>query len=136
MLVRDGQILLLRRFQTGYEDGKYCLVAGHMDGHETARMAAIREAREEAGVTIAADDLRFLHVMHRSCPDEGRGYQERVAYFFMADQWQGEVKNMEPDKCDEFRWCASQSLPADLIDYVRQGIEAGAKGVTYSEHGW
>ena len=40
---RDGKILLLRRFETGYSDGFYALPAGHIDKGETPLDAALRE---------------------------------------------------------------------------------------------
>src|SRR3989338_3830927 len=55
VLVRDKKVLLSRRFQTGYEDGNYSMIAGHADGNETMREALAREAKEEAEITKESD---------------------------------------------------------------------------------
>jgi len=68
--LEDDQILLLRRFNTGYEDGKYSIVAGHLEAGETVTQAAAREAQEEAGVLIRPEDVQVVHVMNRKPNDE------------------------------------------------------------------
>ena len=75
---RDHQILLLRRFNTGYRDGEYSVPAGHLDGGETVVAAAMREAEEEIGVRIEADDILFSSVMHRHEGDERVDFFVRV----------------------------------------------------------
>jgi 8-oxo-dGTP diphosphatase len=130
ILLRGSEILLLRRSGTDYEDGKLSVVAGHMDGGETAREAICREAREEVGIEIRPDDLTFAQIVHRA--DRG----ERVSFFFAARHWRGEVRNMEPHKASELRWCPLDDLPGDMVPYVRQAIERWRRGEFYGESGW
>lgn len=136
--LKDDKILLQRRFNTGYQDGKYSMVAGHVDAGETFTEAIIREAKEEAGIVLNPEDLKVFHVMHRkSGLSETSQNDERVDIFFIADSWKGEISNKEPHKCDDLSWFDINKLPDNIIPYVRQAVEEGLQQkVFYSEHGW
>jgi len=127
---RGDQILLLRRYQTGYMDGHYSLPAGHLDGEETVRMAGVREAREEIGVGINPADMVFAGVFHRHEGDE------RVDFFVQVRSWSGEPVNTEPEKCDELRWADLSALPENTVPYVRRAIENFQGGIPFEEFGW
>jgi 8-oxo-dGTP diphosphatase len=128
--VRGDEVLLLRRFNTGYEDGKYSVVAGHVDAGETVTQTAIREAREEVGVEIRPQDLSVVGVMHRKSDDE------RVDFFLVTTTWSGELVNRERDKCDELRWVRIAMLPPNVIPYVRRALGNYQQGVWFDEFGW
>jgi 8-oxo-dGTP diphosphatase len=128
--LRAKEILLIRRYQTGYMDGHYSVPAGHLDGKEPLRLAAVREAREEVGVELDPADIRFAGVFHRSEGDE------RVDFFVHVLRWKGEPVNAEPGKCDEIRWTDVDGLPENTIPYIRRAIENFQAGVMFEEFGW
>ncbi len=131
LFINEGKILLARRYNTGYEDGNYSVVAGHLNGHETLRQAAVREAQEEAGLSLKIEDLSVVHVMHRN-----KGDEEKIDFFVKVKQWEGEPVNTEPDKCDEIAWFSLENLPSNMVPYVRHAIECIQKGELYSEFGF
>jgi len=133
VLRKDDQILLQRRANTGWHDGEYTVVSGHINGRESFTTALCREAKEEAGITIDASDVRCVHIMNRHDPID---YREYVDMYFEVSKWQGTVINAEPDKCDDLRWFAIDALPENMVTAAREALHLYSKGVTYSEFGW
>lgn len=129
--VKDGKVLLLRRANTGFQDGNYSVVAGHIDGQEKVTTATTREAKEEAGVSLKPEDLKVVHVMHRLSEGE-----ERIDFFLEVHSWEGEVSNCEPDKCDDLSWFELSELPSNMVPYVRSAIENWQSQIYFSEFGW
>jgi 8-oxo-dGTP diphosphatase len=129
-LLRPGQTLLARRYNTGFEDGSYSVIAGHLDGAEPVTHAMVREASEEAGITIREEDLRLVHVMHRRSDDEW------IDLFFTTASWEGEPAIKEADKCDDLRWFPLSDLPENMVPYVRSALERVQEGAAFSQFGW
>ena len=129
-LIQDGKILLSRRANTGFQDGLYSVPAGHLEPGESARMALIREAKEEIDIDISNSVLTLVHVMdYNSDP-------QRVGYFFVSEAWSGEVTNLEPDECDDLQWFSLEALPENMSPFIGQAIEHYKNKVAYSEFGW
>ncbi|HTI15742.1 MAG TPA: NUDIX domain-containing protein [Dictyobacter sp.] len=129
-LFRGDQILLSRRFQTGYEDGNYSVIAGHLEGNEEVTIAMQREAHEEAGIHIKPEQMEVIGVMHRKTDEE------RIDFFLAASQWNGEIYNAEPQKCDELAWFSLNNLPVNMIPYVRQALDNYQHGHWFTSFGW
>lgn len=104
--------LFSRRSNTGYKDGEFSFVAGHLEQGESVEECAIREAREEAGVTIDPKDLTLVHVLRRDAE------KNRISFFFICRNWQGEIINLETDKCSELTWFTYNNIPAQTVDYI------------------
>jgi len=131
ILIRQGdRVLLLRRFNTGYEDGTYSLVAGHLDGDEEIVQAAIRETHEEAGITVAPSAMTVAAVMHR------RSNDERIDFFLETWDWMGTIENREPDKCDDLAWFPIDNLPPNTVPYIRHAIACITRGEWFQTFGW
>jgi NAD+ diphosphatase len=100
VLIRKGPRALLAhnaRFRPGF----FGLIAGFVEAGETLEEAAIREAREEAGIEIA--NLRYVKSQPWPFPDS-------LMLAFTADWVSGEAR---PDGVEigELRWCLPTELP-------------------------
>ncbi|WP_346876754.1 MULTISPECIES: NUDIX hydrolase [unclassified Clostridium] len=125
------QILLHRRKNTGYQDGKWDIAAsGHVDEGETAKMAVVRECAEELGIDVKIKDLSFVHLSHRVSNNGGRTYYD---IYFVVNKYHGIPKVIEPDKCSELRWFKIDDLPNEIIDIRKIVLDNYKNDIQYSE---
>lgn len=132
MLKKGDKALFVLRQNTGFQDGNYGFVAGHVEHGESYKEGIIREAEEEVGLILNASNLRHVHTMHRYQTPENI----RVDVFFETERWTGEVVNKEPSKHAEVTWLELASLPDNVQDFTAFAIKQILQGQTYSEFGW
>ena len=132
----DGKtkVLLQRRQNTGFMDGKWDLsCSGHVEHGESMSQAAVREAKEELGVTIAPDKVKFFTFVHKRDEECDLTYCNP---YFVCQEFSGEPRICEPQKCSEIKWFDLDNLPDDLINDRKQAVKAYFDGIHYIEYGW
>ena len=106
VLKRNNKVLLMRRFNTGWNDGKYALMGGHVEDGESCEDTVIRELKEEMNLDI--EIISYL--------GELEAYNQ-VEYYYHAKIVGGELKfggeelerNSE-DNYYEIRWISLDEI--------------------------
>ncbi len=131
-LEKDGKFLVVRRCNTGYQDGCYQVPAGHIEAGELPKEALIREAKEEIGIEVSLNDVELVHISYRPKHDDT---DNRVDFFFRVTCWKGDVTNMEPHKCDDMKWVTLDELPENMTAHVRDAFISMRDGIFFKELG-
>jgi len=127
-LMRDGEVLLQQRQNTGYMDGHWSFsAAGHVERDESVTAAAAREAYEELGVRVREADLEPVCTIHRRQNQRDSG--QRVDFFFTTTRWEGEPRVMETERSGGIVWASLSALPEPLVpvDSVALKMLAGGE---------
>lgn len=132
VLLMDGdKVLLQKRDGTGWADGMWDFSAsGHVEEGEPMSEAAIRETKEEIGITVKS--LEFLGLVH-SLGDDGT---PRYLGVFKVTDYEGKPKICEPDKCSELKWFDIHDLPTNIIESRRLALDNLSDKKFYLEYGW
>lgn len=131
LLIQDNEILLMKRKNTGYEDGKYGSIGGHLEKDEDFKDSLIRETKEEINIDLKKEDLTFVCMIH------GKDLTDNyVSIFFSCDKYSGDIKNNEIDKCSELKWFKLDSLPPNIIQIEKNAIESFQNNNYLIEYGW
>jgi 8-oxo-dGTP diphosphatase len=136
LLIQNNQILLLRRYRTGIEDGMYVVPMGGHDGKIPVTDTLIREAEEEAGIRLKPEDVTFCHVMHRLQHMLNELSFEQIDLYFKAESYEGIIENRESDKCDDLQFYPLDALPDTMSPCVLQAIQCTQNKQFFSTFGW
>ena len=109
IVIKDGKILLGKR-KNVYGEGTWFFPGGHLEFNESWGDCASRETLEETGITIK--NIRFGTTTNDIFQPEGKHY---ISIFMLSDYDSGEVKVMEPEKCERWDWFEWNKLPQPLF---------------------
>lgn len=123
-MLRDEKILLLKRRKPP-EAGHWNIPGGKVDHMESASVAAARETEEETGLSI--DGVEFLCHSEKIIPEDR---QHWISLMYLATDFHGEARMVEPDKFFEIGWFGADQLPEPLSRFAADAIEAlNARGL-------
>ena len=107
----EGKVLLGKRGAgCRNEHGLWDFPGGGVDFNEKCEVAVRREVREEFGIRIKV--LELLHVVDHILREEG---QHWVCVTYVARYISGDVKILEPKKCEEFRWFDLNEIDPEIL---------------------
>lgn len=128
LLLRGRDLLLLRRARTGYLDGYYALPGGHLQRGEGIIECAIRELREETGISVAGGQLKPSAVLPYLSGD-----QQGIDFIMQCRSFTGEPHLAEPDHFDEIGWWDVATLPERAVPYIGPALALIARGDWFFE---
>lgn len=131
ILIKENKILLIKRKNTGYMDGMYAFVAGHVEKGESLKQAMIREASEEAGIVLQEKDLEFVCAIR-----DGKRNDEYINCYFKSDKYNGDLRIAEEDKCEEIIWTSLDKIPQNIIPNDLRAIDNMKNKVYLDEYNW
>jgi 8-oxo-dGTP pyrophosphatase MutT (NUDIX family) len=111
VVLRDGQVAVIVPVKRGAGGARVLgLPKGHPDGEETAAQAAIREVREETGLT--AELIEPLGEVNYQYERKGRAIQKTVA-FFLFRFVSGSLEDHDHE-IEEARWMSLQEAAVQV----------------------
>ena len=125
-----NEILMMKRCNTGYMDGMYGFISGHVEEGESLKQAIARETLEEAGIKIKEEDIETICMIRRSDNDN------YINFFLKCNKFEGTPTIMEKDKCDDLRWIDINNIPENTITAEKRAIYNYKNGIAFDEYGF
>ena len=122
----NKHILLMKRKNTGSDDGMYELPGGHLEANEDLYEAMIREVKEEILIDLKKEDIKLIYLLHHYTG-------ERLNFIFSSSIKNLEPKIGEPNKCEELIWVNINKLPNQTTKKVKLIIKDIINKISYNK---
>ena len=123
MVIKDDKVLLGKR-KGAHGAGDHAFPGGKLELGESFADCAKRETREETGIEIK--NIRFLRLLNF------RFYGKHFVDVGLLVDWaSGDLKVMEPEKCEDWAWYSLDNLPEPMFKGCASAIEAYKTGKNY-----
>lgn len=113
----DGKVYILfqKRSKQVHNGGKYDTSAGgHVDKGETFVEAALREAKEEIGISLSPEEIYFLY-----------GFNSGTSIFqvFLSDRTdKNDTFTLDPGEVESLKWVSLESLESFIEENAKSPL--------------
>lgn len=124
----DSHILIGKR--KGGHAPYHSIPGGHLEAGETFEEAAVREIKEETGMTIRNPRVICITNNLKTYRNEGKHY---ISIALVTDEFEGAPSIMEPDKCERWQWVDPAMLPQPHFDASEMSVSCFLKELFYEK---
>ena len=128
LINENNELLLQKRCNTGYMDGKYAIVSGHLEKNESMVSGIVREVKEEVNLDIKEENITLVCLIRRGDNDD------YINSYFKCSEFSGTLKNMEVEKCSELKWFNIDNLPENIIPNDKRAIYNMINNIVLDEY--
>jgi len=119
IVLKEGKVLFGKR-KNSHGNGSWGFPGGRLEVNESWEECAVRETMEEIGLSIK--NVNFAAVTNDIFPVEGK---HDITIWMTAEIESGEVRIMEPEKCEQWSWFDWTSPPQPLFVSQQNLIKEG-----------
>ena len=116
IVIQNNQVLFGKR-KNSHGAGLWAPPGGHLEFGETVKECTIRELKEETNLT--AEKVVYTEWTN----DVMENDKHYVTLFMMVPQFSGELKTLEPHKCEGWKWFDIGNFPSPLFGSIYSLIE-------------
>lgn len=119
VVLKEGRVLLGKR-KGSHGAGEWACPGGHLEFGEDVAACGVRELLEETGLKALSWKLGPWVSNVIDAFDTNKHY---ITLFVIVDKFEGELKLLEPEKCEGWQWFKWEALPEPLFPTISSFIQ-------------